>query len=88
MPNGEPLPEVTRRMMENKFGADFSEVRIHTAPSASARAIGVDANAYTFNNDIHFKPGTYDPYSPRGQEIIAHELAHVIQDNSIGARGL
>lgn len=72
---GQPLPEDVQARMENAFSADFSAVRIHEGPQASA----LGALAYTQGSDIHFAPGRYDPGSQRGQELIGHELAHVVQ---------
>lgn len=61
--------------MESAFGADFSAVRIHQGPQAQA----VGALAYAQGNDIYFAPGQFNPASERGQEILGHELTHVIQ---------
>lgn len=73
--SGSPmLPEV-RRKMERAFGADFSGVRIHEG--SQAQAIG--ALAYAKGTDIHFAPGQYDPSNQRGQELLGHELTHVVQ---------
>ena len=72
---GAPLPEEVRARMERAFGADFSAVRIHEGPQAEA----MGALAYTQGDDIHFAPGRYDPVGPAGQELLGHELAHVVQ---------
>jgi hypothetical protein len=72
---GQPLPETMRGRMERLFGADLSAVRIHEGPQAES----VGALAYTQGTDIHFAPGQYDPESTRGQELIGHELGHVVQ---------
>ncbi|HEX7841154.1 MAG TPA: DUF4157 domain-containing protein, partial [Kofleriaceae bacterium] len=61
--------------MEIAFAADFSNVRVHEG--AQATAIG--ALAYAQGTDLHFAPGQYQPHSPRGQELLGHELAHVVQ---------
>jgi len=73
--SGQPLPEVVRRKMERVFGADFSAVRIHEGP----QAVALGALAYARGTDIYFAPGQYDPESRRGQELLGHELAHVVQ---------
>jgi Domain of unknown function (DUF4157) len=66
--------------MEAAFGTDLSDVRVHEA--AQPRELG--ALAYTHGSDIHFAPGTFDPASSAGQELLGHELAHVIQQR-VGA---
>jgi Domain of unknown function (DUF4157) len=78
---GMPLPSDVREDMEQKFGYDFSRVRVHTDGTAdqSARAIG--ANAYTADHQIVFKESEFSPASRRGQRLIAHELAHVVQQS-------
>jgi hypothetical protein len=72
---GQPLPEGLRGRMEQVFGAGLSEVRVHQG----AQAESVGAHAYTQGTDIHFAPGQYDPGSKPGQELIGHEVAHVVQ---------
>jgi hypothetical protein len=79
---GAPLPETARRQMEMRFGQDFSTVRVHTAPDAAFRIHGLDARAYTVGENIHFKPGVYDPHSVGGQQVLAHELVHVVQQRA------
>jgi hypothetical protein len=65
--------------MESRFGHDFSQVRVYTdAPAArSAQALG--ARAYTYGRDLVFAPGAYEPHTAAGQRLLAHELAHVVQ---------
>jgi hypothetical protein len=58
-----------------EFSADFSDVRVTEAP----RAAPMGALAYTRGTDLHFSPGRYDPSTEQGQELLGHELAHVIQ---------
>ena len=65
-----------RGKMENSFSSDFSDVNIHTN-SIQAKDIG--ALAYTQGNDMHFAPGQYSPDTQTGQELIGHELTHVVQ---------
>lgn len=74
---GAPLPDVVQAKMEQSFGVDFSAVRVHQGPQAPA----IGALAYTQGTDIHFAPGQYDPDSQRGQELLGHELAHVVQQS-------
>jgi len=64
--------------MEAVFGTNFADVRIHV--SAQANAIG--ALAFTRGSDIHFAPGRYDPSTSAGQRMLAHELAHVVQQRA------
>jgi Domain of unknown function (DUF4157) len=64
--------------MEQSFGEDFSDVRIHEGPEAAA----VGAVAYTQGTDIYFQPGYFDPASQSGKELLAHELTHVVQQRA------
>jgi hypothetical protein len=73
--SGAPLPRLLLGKMNRAFGADFSSVRVHQ----DERAAGLGARALTQGNEIHFAPGQYDPDSQTGQELIGHELAHVVQ---------
>ncbi|MCG8419841.1 MAG: DUF4157 domain-containing protein [Proteobacteria bacterium] len=87
---GQPLPQEVEESMSSAFGVDFSAVRVHEGPRASA----IHAQAFTSGADIHFAPGHYDPHGARGRELLAHELAHVVQQAqgrasaSVQARGL
>lgn len=76
---GEPLDTATRAFMEPRFGHDFSGVRVHTDSPAQQAAKGWDAEAFTTGRDIYFSQGAYDPSSERGRGLMAHELAHVVQ---------
>jgi Domain of unknown function (DUF4157) len=75
--DGAPMPAGVRSRMENAFGTDFSAVRIHQGLHASA----LGALGYTQGNDIHFAPGQYQPDARQGQELLGHELAHVVQQS-------
>jgi len=75
---GQPLAPAVRQKMEAAFGQRFDDVRVHV--SAQVQSIG--ALAYTHGSHIHFAPGNYDPASHRGQQILARELAHVVQQRS------
>ena len=83
---GSPLATATRRFLEPRFGHDLGHVRVHTGPAAGRAAHAVAARAYTVGSDVVFGEGQYDPGSPAGQRLIAHELAHVVQqrDSSAG----
>jgi hypothetical protein len=72
---GAPLPTALLAKMEAAFGADFSSVRVHVGPQAAR----IGAIAFTTGNDLYFAPGRYQPDSVQGQQLIGHELAHVIQ---------
>ncbi len=75
---GQELPAPVQRKMEAFFNADFSDVRVHVG--GEAQAIG--ALAFTIGSDLYFAPGQYEPHSARGQELIGHELAHVMQQRA------
>jgi len=85
---GRPLDPTTRHSMDARFGYDFSHVRIHDDASAAATSSRLDASAYTVGRDIVFGEGRFDPHSPAGRHLLAHELAHVVQQDRAGARTL
>ena len=70
------MPEQVQAKMEQSFGTDFSSVNIHK-DSSSATQMG--AQAYAQGNDVHFAPGKYNPNTQGGQELLGHELTHVVQ---------
>ncbi|GGL08223.1 eCIS core domain-containing protein [Deinococcus radiotolerans] len=76
---GEPLPVAVRRHLELGLNADLSRVRVHTDREAAALAARVQARAFTSGPDIYFAANTYDPGSRAGLTLIAHEAAHVVQ---------
>lgn len=76
---GQPLTTPLRRFMEPRFGADFSRVRIHTDGQAQQLSQRLQAKAFTTGRDIYFNAGQYAPDTAAGRELIAHELAHTIQ---------
>ena len=76
---GRALDPALRHSMEARFGYDFSSVRLHDDPQAASAAAGVDAAAFTVGEHIVFGSGRFDPSSPEGRHLIAHELAHVVQ---------
>ncbi|WP_058043446.1 DUF4157 domain-containing protein [Streptomyces roseifaciens] len=76
---GQALEPATRKRMESHHGYDFSRVRVHTDARADASARLLDAAAYTAGRHIVFAAGHYRPATPPGRALIAHELAHVIQ---------
>ncbi|WP_018259006.1 eCIS core domain-containing protein [Halomicrobium katesii] len=78
---GMPLERSVQDSLEDRMDADFSDVRIHTGAKAAEAADAIDAKAFTCGNSIVFNSGEYDPSSPEGQFLLAHELAHVEQQN-------
>jgi hypothetical protein len=76
---GHPLPSTLREEFENKFGADFSGVKIHTDSQSDALNRSIQAKAFTAGQDVFFQHGAYEPGSRVGQALIAHELTHVMQ---------
>lgn len=77
---GRPLPGPVRDRMEGAFGAGFGNVRIHDDSRAAELNRSVSAKAFTTGNDIFFGAGTFAPDQPAGEHVLAHELAHVVQD--------
>ncbi len=80
---GQPLDTSTRSFMESRFGHDFGSVRVHNDSLASESAQAVNAKAYTVGNDIVFDRGLYHPGTESGDHLLAHELAHTIQQQGI-----
>ena len=77
--SGQPLDVATRAFMEPRFGHDFSQVRVHTDAKAANSARVINASAYTVGDDIVFADSRYNPATPAGRHLLAHELAHTIQ---------
>lgn len=78
---GQPLPSATRGYFERRLGRDLGGVRVHTDALAGASARAIRASAYTLGSDIAFAPGRYQPDSGAGRSLLAHELAHVVQQS-------
>lgn len=79
--SGEPLDPATRSSFEPGFGADFSGVRIHSDGKAGKSARDLNARAYTVGSDVVFAEGEYQPHTSEGKRLLAHELAHVVQQD-------
>jgi hypothetical protein len=79
---GQPLDRGTRAFMEPRFGRDLGGVRIHTGAKAAQSADAVNAAAYTVGRDIVFGHGGYSPGARSQQELMAHELTHVVQQGA------
>ncbi|MBN9561712.1 MAG: DUF4157 domain-containing protein [Alphaproteobacteria bacterium] len=83
---GQPLAAATRTLLEPRFGHDFGRVRVHAAAPDAASARAVQARAYTVGEHIVFAAGQYDPTSASGVRLLAHELAHVVQQRGHSPR--
>lgn len=68
--------------MESAFSADFNSVRVHTDSNADRLNQELNSRAFTIGHDIFFRKGEYVPEKISGQELLAHELTHVVQQNS------
>jgi hypothetical protein len=79
---GQPMPQAGRDFFESRFGADFSNVRLHTDSVAAKSAQSINALAYTSGNHIVFNSGQYSPDSDSGKKLMAHELTHVVQQGN------
>jgi hypothetical protein len=80
--SGRPLEPGLRQDMEERFGHDFSRVRVHTGAAAEQSARDVNAYAYTVGYDMVFGSGRLEPWSHEGRRLIAHELTHVVQQSA------
>jgi hypothetical protein len=76
---GRALPASLRDRFEGSLGADLSAVRLHTGSASARAAQAAHAQAFALGHDIHFSGGAYDPVSGEGQRILAHEVAHTVQ---------
>jgi Domain of unknown function (DUF4157) len=79
--SGVPLAHAERAYFEPRFGRDFSAVRIHADEQAATAAAGIGARAFTLGRDIAFARDEYRPATDTGRRLIAHELAHTLQQN-------
>lgn len=85
---GTPLPAGVRNYMEPRFGADFGNVRIHTDAAAANQASQLNAHAFTYGKHVYFGRNRYQPDTPGGKELIAHELTHTIQQGAAVQRSM
>jgi hypothetical protein len=83
---GQPLDDGLRASMEHGFGADFSAVRVHTGSQADMLNRSLNARAFTAGSDVFFRSGEYNPASRTGQQLIAHELTHTVQQGAAGVQ--
>jgi hypothetical protein len=84
---GRALDPPVQDFMASRLGADFSRVRIHSDAKAARSAAAVGARAYTVGNSIVFGTGEFNPASTGGRRLLAHELAHVVQQGGDSAGG-
>lgn len=76
---GAPLPDAQRGRFEQSLGVPLDSVRVHTGGASADAASAVSAQAYTEGQSVHFGQGHYDPESPQGEKLLAHEVAHTVQ---------
>ncbi|HMQ53774.1 MAG TPA: DUF4157 domain-containing protein [Anaerolineae bacterium] len=79
---GQPLDSTVQAKMSEQLGHDFSGVRVHTSAESDGLNKELSAKAFTTGQDVFFKQGAYDPGSSSGQELLAHELTHVVQQST------
>jgi len=85
---GRPLDAATRHLMESRFRVDFGAVRIHDDGRASRSAQSLQARAYTVGRHVAFNHGEFAPHTAAGQRLLAHELAHVVQQQGSAAAAM
>ena len=79
---GSSMDKSTQSFMETRFGQSFDHVRIHNDQTANESSKAINAKAYTLNNHVAFAKGQYNPHSYEGKKLLAHELTHVIQQQT------
>lgn len=84
--SGKPMETTLRRRMEGAFGADFSGVRMHVGSTSDALNERVQARAFTTGSNIFVRQQDYSPNSKSGEKLLAHELAHTVQQGGAGAQ--
>ena len=85
--SGEPLPANVRGFMEPRFNRSFGAIRVHRDAAANALARSIRSRAFTVGNHIAFAPGAFKPNSTQGQRLLAHELAHTVQQGAASPHG-
>ena len=83
---GQPLAPGLRAFFEPRFGWDFSRVRVHSDAASAGATAALNAHAFAKGGDILFGAGQFDPASRGGMRLLAHELAHVVQQSQTGER--
>ena len=84
MGSGDSMQGNTKSFMENRFGADFGDVKIHTGSESAQLSRALNAKAFTVSNNIYFNSGQYQPDTSSGKHLLAHELTHVVQQKMSG----
>jgi hypothetical protein len=79
--SGTALPGSLRMTLEPGLGRDLGDVRVHTTTAASDAAHALQARAFTLGSDIAFASSAWAPDTPDGRRLVAHELAHVAQQD-------
>ena len=85
--SGSPLDAGVRQQLAPQLGDSLADVRVHTDGEASGLTRAVSARAFTTGADIYFAPGEYSPASGSGQQLLAHELTHVVQQRGAPTSG-
>lgn len=80
---GAPIAAPAREQMDSGFSADFSQVKVHTDSKAEAQSADLNARAFTYGNHVFFNKGEYNPGTPTGDQLIAHELTHTVQQGAV-----
>ncbi|MEH2352907.1 eCIS core domain-containing protein [Nostoc sp.] len=83
---GQVMANNIRQPMEKAFGTDLSGVKIHTDAQSDKLNRSIQARAFTTGQNVFFRQGEYNPSSQGGQELLAHELTHVVQQNGEAVR--
>jgi hypothetical protein len=84
---GQKLDSRSQEKIGGALGDSLEDVRVHTDPHANALANSVSARAFTTGSDVYFAKGEYSPGSSDGQELLAHELTHVVQQRGAPSSG-
>lgn len=84
---GRPLDHGVSERLESTLGESIGDVRVHTGDHAAAMARAVSARAFTVGSDIFFASGEYSPGTSSGNELLAHELTHVVQQRGAATSG-
>ena len=81
--DGQPLAPALRAFFEPRFGHDFSRVRIHRGARSAGLARGINAQAFTLGHNLVLGQGRNEPGSSRGDRLLADELCHVVQNDTV-----
>ncbi|MGE5463757.1 MAG: DUF4157 domain-containing protein [Syntrophothermus sp.] len=85
--SGQVVDEGAQQRMQAATGHDFRDVKVHTSPEANSLNQQIGAKAFTTGRDIYFREGAYSPNTSEGQELLAHEMTHVVQQSSGAVSG-